>query len=369
MDSKKTMFIVYDSVISRTLKSELNALSSYFEIQITIPAVTPQDKSGCLFAIHEVKQSGFSLFKPIGRKLTNIYNAIYYIFAASKIARNTPNDLTVIRSQMLPFMYKILLRNGTNTALGFHSALNFTFKGRIFNVISRVSAVLYDHVIVDTEFNIKTHKLPRNKCYVCGYGFEPRKFVYRKFESMDLIYVGVLTWRNVHETIYGFKRFFAEYGSRINMSYNIIGFVEGEYEHLLLKALQDAGAETPVKYHGWLEDDKVDAMFGKANIGVAFNRVNSSYSNFIPFKLHEYLLSGMAVTSTFSELRKEVVSDINGVIHVSSSEGFYQGLVHIYKHLDTYDSQKIRESDQKYSLEYNIKNIQVPMYQMIMEKL
>jgi hypothetical protein len=368
MNSKKTIFLVYDSIISRNLKSELNALSSYFDIHITIPAVTPQDSGGCMFAIHQVKQSGFRLRKPIGSKFTNIFNAIYYIIAASKIARNTPSNLTVVRSQLLPLMYPILLRNATNTALWFHTALNFTSKGRLFNKISRLSTLLYDHIIIDTEQNVIANNLPKQKCYVCGYGFEPRKFINRKFDSMDLIYVGALNYRNVHETVYGFKRFYREYGPKINMSYNIIGFVDGEDKSLLLSAIEDAGTETPVKYHGWLNDSEVDAMFEKANIGVAFNRVDSSYGAFISFKLHEYLLSGMVVTSTFSELRSAVVNETNGVIHESSPEGFYNGLVHVFKNLDKYDSQKIQDSDWAYSLEYNIQNIQVPMYLKLIEK-
>jgi len=185
---------------------------------------------------------------------------------------------------------------------------------------------------------------------------------------MDLIYVGAIGMRNIHETVYGFKRFYDEYASKVNMSYNIIGFVEGEYQDLLLESLDSAGDNTPVRYHGWLADEDVDAMFEKANVGVAFNRANSCYGNFISFKLHEYLLSGMVVTSTFSELRSAVVNEVNGIIHESSADGFHNALVHIFQHLDTYDSAKIKESDVAYSLEYNIQNIQVPMYNKLIEK-
>lgn len=366
----KTIIIVHDDTIRRTIHNELNALSAYYKIHIIVPIIPGlgrQYHGEQHYTVHSIKQSSFKLFRPIGTKITNIFNALYYVFAAAHVVRNTRNDLAVIRTQKLPFIYKILLPSSMNMVMYYHAELTFTFKGRLYNHVSKFSSKWFNKLIIDTEQNIIDQALPRDKCYICGFGFVPRKFQERSFDAMNLIYVGVLRKRNIHETIYGFKKFYDEYGSKISMRYNIIGNVDGEDKQLIQDALKTAGINTPVKYHGWLSDDEVDTMFGESNIGVAFNRSDSCYANFISFKLHEYLLSGLVVTSTFSELRSEVISDVNGVIHESSAEGFYNALVYIYNHLDTYDSNKIRESDVTYSLEYNIQNIQVPMYKKLIE--
>lgn len=366
----KTIIIVHDDTIRRTIHNELNALSAYYNIHIVVPIIpglSRQYSGEQHYTVHSINQSSFKLFRPIGTKITNIFNALYYVFAAARVVRNTRTDLAVIRTQKLPFIYKILLPSSINMVMYYHAELTFTLKGRLYNHVSKFSSRWFNKLIIDTEQNIIDQALPREKCYICGFGFIPRKFVERNFDSMHLIYVGVLGKRNIHETIYGFKRFWDEYGSKINMSYNIVGFVEGEDKQLIQEALKTAGDDTPIKYYGWLSDDEVDTMFGKANIGVAYNRGDSYYSNFISFKLHEYLLSGLVVTSVKSELRNAIVNDTNGVLHDSSAEGFYDALVHIYNHLDTYDSNKIRESDAIYSLEYNIQNIQVPMYKKLIE--
>lgn len=365
------ILMIHDDTIRRTLYYELQALSHHFEIHIITPEI-PGYKSQYIdntdFTIHQIRQSGFTLFKPIGRKITNVFNALYYLFAASKVASRIPNDLLVIRTQKLPFVYKLLLSNRNNFAMFFHAELDFTLKGRLYNLVSRYSASLFDKIIIDTEQNIIDNRLPAKKCHVCGFGFIPRQFVNRSFDSMRLIYVGTLINRNVHQTIYGFKRFFDEYQDRVEMDYHIIGIVSGEDEILVKTALQEVGNSAPVVYHGWLEDETVDEMFGRANIGVAFNREDSCYKNFISFKLHEYILSGMVVTSTFSELRNSVVNDVNGVIHESSIDGFYNALKSIYQKLPTYDSHKIQKSDISYSLQHNIETIQVPMYNKLTEK-
>jgi len=187
-------------------------------------------------------------------------------------------------------------------------------------------------------------------------GAEDNKFDNKKFNKLNLLYIGILNSRNIHETILGLKIFlYRNSNLRQEVTYDIVGFGTDEVESILIKTIQDAKLEDIVIFHGRKTIEESKSFWNKCNVGIVYVPQIHAYQNQPPTKLFEAFFSGMPVIATNTNENKKFVNDDNGILVNDNPEEFADGLELLYKKFNGYDSTIIKNSVKDYSWE-NITN-------------
>ncbi|MEP4679995.1 MAG: glycosyltransferase, partial [Lentilitoribacter sp.] len=77
---------------------------------------------------------------------------------------------------------------------------------------------------------------------------------------------------------------------------DIVG--KGDSFKELQTMISDAGLETNIRLHGWLEQKDVDKLMARANVGALTYRVCGHWNHTIPNKIFDYMLAGLPVLTT-----------------------------------------------------------------------
>jgi len=212
------------------------------------------------------------------------------------------------------------------------------------NMFYRLESIFFRRLTVISEALSKKLKLPSRKVHVLPLGSDIISHTDKDFKELNLIYVGVLTRRDIDHTIKGFAKFYAEFHSMISMSYTIIGFGDEATESMIRSAITDARTGDRIRFVGRVPRQELKKYFDNHNIGVSYVPMNDFLDCQPPTKTFEYLLSGMPTLATATSENRKIINDKNGVLIDHSAEAFYKGLVTLYHHRQSYNSEKIRSS-------------------------
>jgi glycosyltransferase involved in cell wall biosynthesis len=171
----------------------------------------------------------------------------------------------------------------------------------------------------------------------------------KKFDKINLLYVGTLYNRKIYDTIIGFSKFYLEKKNKISMQYTIIGVGRSNEENLLRDLVKRKKVTAVVKILGEIPHDNLRLYFDSHNVGISYIPLTDYFDCQPSTKTFEYLLSGMPVIATNTSENATVINNSNGVIIQDTPESFYDGLVNVYKNLKKFDSDHIRNSSKKYS--------------------
>jgi len=370
MSKKRILIVGLNQLPHSYLSNMCKYLSDCFDVTIISPDEGIDTIENDLFSIVLLKASVNKYKHILAKKLYTLVRLFRIIDKFRKYAKMRDFDLVYIWDQTWAFAIKLIM--GRKYKFVMQMFAQGVSANRVKNYMHdkqvKFNTFFFNHIFMGTERNMMYFRIPSHKVHITGVGVEKRCKANKSFNTMDLVYLGILTNRDVHKTISGFTRFFEEHKNDIQMSYHIIGTGSSEYVALLRQEMADIPKDVPIHYHGRLNDLEVMSVFEKCNIGVAFNKVTSYYKHNTSTKLHEYLLSGMPVIATGNDINKRIINDLNGVIIESSPEGFYHGLEIMYKHLDRYDSSQIALSDHRYSLDYVAYNKIIPAFNQILDK-
>jgi glycosyltransferase involved in cell wall biosynthesis len=222
-------------------------------------------------------------------------------------------------------------------------------KRRIDNFILKSESFVFKHITVISKDLAKSLGLG-SKAKIMPVGAEARS-PRKSLDSIRLLYVGSLTNRNIHETLYGFAKFNKHYGKSVELSYTIIGNGYGNELNVLKKIVRQNSLDDIVQIRGQIPHDKITAFFDQHNIGIAFIPMTEYFDVQPATKMFEYLLAGMPVIATATRENSAIINEFNGILIQDNSESFYRGLVRLYKNIATYDSRRIREMAMPYSWE------------------
>jgi glycosyltransferase involved in cell wall biosynthesis len=232
----------------------------------------------------------------------------------------------------------------------------------------RMNRLPYRDFLIATPEMAGLFHIPEWKsCYLTRWGMKPISKVNKEFDSIRLLYIGVLNNRNIHQTIYGLK-LFIERNPGVSVTYSIIGSGDGEHVRLLADAISACKLETTVKYHGYLPNDEILPFFEKCNVGVSYVPITPYYTDVIVTKTVEYLLSGMVVVATDTNKNREAINDQNGVLIPDNPQGFADGLEKVYSRLTAYDSSLIMEGAKEWNVEFQIRTSIVPILKSVSAK-
>jgi len=225
-------------------------------------------------------------------------------------------------------------------------------KSKIYRFIHdnaiKIEARFFQHIsVISNSLAQKFKLLP--KAYILPLGADIISEANKRFDRIDLLYVGTFSNRNIEQTITGFSKFYHEYKNKVKISYTIIG---GGYSNEIFKMKELAASEglnDAVMLTGQLPHDELKPYFDKCNVGVSFVPKTEYFDVQPPTKTFEYLLSGMPVIATDTKENAFVVNTQNGVLINDDSDSFYDGLVKILKNKSQFKSETIRNTSLKYT--------------------
>ncbi len=225
--------------------------------------------------------------------------------------------------------------------------------------ILKVEALFFKNITIISECLRAKLNLNNKKCHILPLGSDPIVLNDKSFNNMNLLYVGTLNGRDIHDTVSGLSKFinsFNEYALQCEITYDIIGFGNREVELLLLNTISKLQLEDIVTFHGQKTHAELSPYFKKANIGISYIPLKEYYQCQPPTKTFEYINSGLFCIGTETKEHKHLISEKNGILCTDNAQSFSYALKQVYKNRDKYNSEQIRESLHEYSWNNIISN-------------
>lgn len=291
------------------------------------------------------------------------YNVFFISFQKVLAVRNIEADLvwTTI-GNAIHYLFLFLLpllsrRKLFFIQLGAVAVNKSKFVRAFYNLIARFNILFYKNIGLNPESSegkllISTYKIPKHKIVPVQLGFPDYGFSVKKFDSMNLLYIGTLNTREIWKTVIGVA-LFLEKCPEAKLSYDIIGNGNDIEKSRIYSEIKNYRLEDIVFYHGFLPTEEVQKRFLVSNIGVSYVPVNEYFQN-SSTKTLEYLLAGMPVIATRNRVRERIVKPESGVLCEDNPESFAEGLLSLYKNRSSFDSIAIRGMYSDYTMKHAV---------------
>jgi glycosyltransferase involved in cell wall biosynthesis/peptidoglycan/xylan/chitin deacetylase (PgdA/CDA1 family) len=182
------------------------------------------------------------------------------------------------------------------------------------------------------------------RCHLLPLGAEPRQYPPKTFDELRLLYVGTLSQRHIDKTVEGTDAFLRKHGGQIRLTYDIVGGGHAEDEERVRNAVTRSAYGDRFRIHGRIPYEHLEPFLERCNVGVGFIPQTPYYECQPATKIFEYILAGMPVLATGTAENRLILSEINGVVHEDSAQGFYEGLEQLHARQAAYNSDAIRAS-------------------------
>lgn len=243
------------------------------------------------------------------------------------------------------------------------SISNNSIKNWLQNLQYRFESLFFKHITILSKGLIKHIGINPQKCHWLPLGAEIFSNQNKNFNSINLIYVGTLNGRRIHETIDGLDIFIKYYNSeKINISYDIFGFGSEKEEEIIKQKIVNYKFQNTVKFHGRKNHIELKYFFDKCNIGVAYVPQTKYYEYQPSTKIFEYIFSGMVCIATNIFENRILITNENGVICNDDKDGFANAIKEIQNKMHEYSSQNIRSTLNSYSWNNIIKKKLIPFF-------
>lgn len=304
------------------------------------------------------------------KKFKGALDQLLFTFKAVSNLKKINPDLIVIHSNRMNIFYPIFCEKNKLIMMTFTPAVNPSKYKRVFwDLYERLSFTGYKRFLIGTEPMIQAFHLQKKKNYIIRWGMNPISIKPKKFDKIRMLYLGTLTGRDIHKTIYGLNEYLKTNPEVEVERYDIIGTGWKEYITLIEDAINETGLSNIIHLHGYLNDIDIIPFFDEANVGVAFAPKTEYYSNNILTKLYEYLLSGIPTITISTPDNKRVINEINGVLIEDNEHSFADGLNLIAQRFIKYSSTEIMKTVYKESLQYQVKYNIVTTFNNIIDEI
>ena len=306
------------------------------------------------------------------KKFKGLFDQFLFTLKSANIIRKMNADLIIIHSNRINLLYPILCKKEKNklVMMTFTPAVNPSKLRRLFwDCYESIGFSVYKRFLIGTEPMVEAFGLQQKKTYIVRWGMNPISIIPKIFDRIRMLYLGTLSGRDIHKTIYGLKEYLDTNPEIEVERYDIIGTGQKEYIDLCEKAVKDTELSNIIYLHGYLNDKEISSYFDEANVGVAYLPNTPYYSNVICTKLLEYLLSGIPTIAVATNENKKIINDRNGVLIEDNEHSFAQGLHLIAKRFSSYSSEEIIKNVGKESLSYKVRNEIVPTFNKIIDEI
>jgi hypothetical protein len=217
------------------------------------------------------------------------------------------------------------------------------------------TALFYKKVSVISESLRKELGISKKKYQYLPLGGQYINSPKKSFTNINLLYIGTLDQRNIHETVSGVACFKKKYPN-ITITYDIVGAGNTQTTQKLATGINQNNLQDIVIHHGRKKHNDLIDFFYRCNVGVVYVPITKWY-NFQPAtKLFECVLAGMPVIATNTFENKISLKENSGILCDDHAEGFCRAISEIYNNQLLWDSDKIKEMYKTSTWEYIVKN-------------
>lgn len=301
-------------------------------------------------------------FKRKGKKFLG---RIEYLKVLKKYIKDIEPDYIIVDYFLLSSLINFISKKSINI-LDFRtgSISKNNIVRNIKNYIMHIEAKTYRNVIVISQGLKDKLKLNSINTKVIPLGADAQvedEFLKTEFkESLNLLYVGVLTGRKILDTLKGFNIFINKYKDKVDCKYSIIGYGKNkEDEEEIINYINENHLEKYVHFYGRIENSMLKKHFYENNIGVSYVPLYDYYQVQPPTKTFEYLKNGMICIATDTIENRRVINDKNGVLIQDNPEAFFKGIEVIYKNIKSYSRYEINKSVDEYSWSNIVNNLKL----------
>ncbi len=219
---------------------------------------------------------------------------------------------------------------------------------------------IYDDITIISDGLKSKIGFPKSNVMILPLGADSLSSVDSSFDQLKLLYVGILSGRDIGKTITGLKDFKDKFPDN-NITYDIVG--DGHYDELSeLKQLSTSlGLDDTITFHGRLPYNELKPFFDKCNIGVSFVPKTDYYEFQPPTKTFEYIISGLYTIATSTHCNKTVINSDNGVLIEDNCNDFTKALESTWAKRESVNQKKIKESLVYYKWDNIVGNILRPI--------
>ena len=230
-----------------------------------------------------------------------------------------------------------------------------------FDSIISIEAFFFKRVIVLSESLREKLSLRMKKVNIIPLAAEQNDYLPKKYDELNLLYVGTLISRNIYQTIEGLSLFVRQSARALPIRYYIVGGGKPDDVEKLKETIQRFKMEETVEYEGPVYGEQLKEYFRKCNIGVSYIPVIKDYDCQPATKTVEYMMAGMPVIATGTYENRKVITDWNGVLIDDNPESFEEGFRKAISVKDKFDSYRITNSVKDHSYEYIIEHKLKPL--------
>jgi len=202
------------------------------------------------------------------------------------------------------------------------------------NLLLKVESLLFDNVTIISEELGRYLKIKAKNLNVVPLGSEFDDIKNKKFDEINLLYVGTFFNRRIEDTIIGYKRFLDKIVDKTKTRYTIIGYGSVVDENLIKNTIIKLSLEKFVKFIGRIPNDELDYYYERHNIGISYIPITPYYNYQPPTKTFEYLMNGMICIATNTYANKKIINSNNGVLCDDNSQSFYEALNNLKDRLE-----------------------------------
>ncbi len=293
---------------------------------------------------------------------TNNFNVVYVSRSGNLIRRNIRFIYSVLNWLKINECDICFIKyfRGCSILKIFHPRLTYVFDIRtgavnnnalfrfMYNAFMLFESLFFKNITIISESLSRKLKLSK-KASILPLGSESISANPKTFDTLDLIYVGTLSGRDIEKSLLGFAKFYNHHKNIIPMSYTIIGDGANNEVQILNRIVAKHALTQVVSIAGRIPFTQLEPYFKIHNVGVSFVPLTDYFDAQPVTKTFDYLLSGMPVIATATSENKLVINESNGVLIKDTADDFYQGIESILNNKNNYDSQQIINNSKKYS--------------------
>jgi hypothetical protein len=237
-------------------------------------------------------------------------------------------------------------------------------KRNLDNFYIRIQSVFFNKVTILSESLCQKIKLNKKNILILPLGAEEFYKGSHDYSNLNLLYIGTLNKRNIHQTIEGLgiavqKK--PEYYSKIK--YTIVG-PGSETDILKLKeSIEKYNLQNMVVYEGLKNYNELPPYFKICNIGIAYIPITDFYNCQPATKIYEYALSGLFTIATNTYENKLAITEKNGILCDDTAESFAEAIEKVNDRLAFIKEKDIRDSLKNNQWNVLVSNILEPFLQ------
>jgi glycosyltransferase involved in cell wall biosynthesis len=234
-------------------------------------------------------------------------------------------------------------------------------KRKLENTYIKTQSLFFDRIIVLSQSLQEKMNLKTKNLIVLPLGAEEFYKGRHTFKSLELLYVGTLRKRNLHQTIEGLGIFLQKRPEYLfNIKYTIIAFGSDKEKSQLFEAITKYKLQNNVLFEGLKNYDELPPFFEKCNVGVAYTPVTDFFNCQPVTKIYEYAISGLYTIATNTLENQRTITDKNGILCNDTPESFAEAIEKVYYNLEHIQESEIRKSLIHHRWNILVKNVLEP---------